>query len=52
MPWHTGGLRAAFIWEDFMNTWKLLGGLAMATFVAGLLMNLRDIRRYVRITTM
>jgi|HubBroStandDraft_1064217.scaffolds.fasta_scaffold34236_2 hypothetical protein len=35
-----------------MNTWKLLGGLAVAAVVAGLLVNLRDIRRYIKITTM
>jgi hypothetical protein len=35
-----------------MNKWKLFGGLALATMVAGLLINLRDIRRYVRISTM
>jgi hypothetical protein len=35
-----------------MNKWKLFGGLAAATIVAGLLINLRDIRRYIRISTM
>jgi len=35
-----------------MNKWKLVGGLAMATLVAGFLINLRDIRRYIRISSM
>ena len=35
-----------------MDKWKLFGGLAVATIVAGLLINLRDIRRYIRISTM
>jgi hypothetical protein len=35
-----------------MNTWKLFGGLAVATLVAGFLINLKDIRRYIKITTM
>jgi hypothetical protein len=35
-----------------MNAWKFVGGLAVATLVAGLLVNLRDIRRYIRISTM
>jgi hypothetical protein len=35
-----------------MNKWKLFGGLAVATLVAGLLINLRDIRRYIKISTM
>jgi len=35
-----------------MNRWKLFGGLALATFVAGLLINLQDIRRYIKISTM
>jgi hypothetical protein len=35
-----------------MNTWKLVGGLALASIVAGLLINLRDIRRYIKISTM
>lgn len=35
-----------------MNTLKVVGGIAVATLVAGLLFNLRDIRRYIRISTM
>jgi len=35
-----------------MITLKFFGGFALATLVAGVLMNLRDIRRYIRITTM
>ena len=32
--------------------WKWLGTIAMATVVAGLLINLKDIARYVKISTM
>lgn len=35
-----------------MNAFKFASGLALATLVAGLLFNLRDIRRYIRISTM
>ena len=35
-----------------MNTWKFLGGLAMATVIAGLLFNMKDIARYIKISTM
>jgi len=37
---------------DIMNTWKFVGGLAVATVVAGVLFNLKDIQRYIRISTM
>ncbi len=32
--------------------WKWIGGLAMATVVAGVLLNIKDIARYVRISSM
>ena len=35
-----------------MNTWKLVSGIALATVVAGLLINLKDIQRYIKISTM
>jgi hypothetical protein len=35
-----------------MNTWKLFGGIALATVLAGVLFNLRDIQRYIKISTM
>jgi hypothetical protein len=35
-----------------MNALKLFGGLAIATLVAGVLFNLKDIQRYIRVTTM
>jgi hypothetical protein len=49
---HAGYPRALSGREGFMNRWKLFGGLALATFVAGLLINLQDIRRYIKISTM
>jgi hypothetical protein len=35
-----------------MTAWKFVGGLAMATIIAGLLFNLKDIARYIKISTM
>lgn len=35
-----------------MNRWKFVGGLAVATVIAGLLFNLKDIARYIKISTM
>jgi hypothetical protein len=35
-----------------MKAWKFVGGLAVATVVAGLLFNLKDIARYIKISTM
>lgn len=32
--------------------WKLFSGLAVATLVAGVLLNLKDIRRYIKISSM
>ncbi len=32
--------------------WKLFGSLAVATLVSGMIYNLRDIRRYIKISTM
>ena len=41
---------------DYKNrnslVWKLVGGVALALFAAGVISNLRDIKRYVRISTM
>jgi hypothetical protein len=35
-----------------MNITKLAAGLAIAAFAAGIIMNLQDIRRYIRIRNM
>jgi hypothetical protein len=35
-----------------MKGWKIFGGLAVATLVAGVLMNLKDIVRYIKISNM
>jgi hypothetical protein len=35
-----------------MKAWKFVGGLAIAAVVAGLLFNLKDIQRYIKISTM
>jgi hypothetical protein len=35
-----------------MKGWRILGGLAIATLVAGVLVNIKDIVRYIRITNM
>lgn len=32
--------------------WKLVGGVGLAALAAGLVVNLHDIRRYIKITTM
>jgi len=36
-----------------MNNWKkVVGSIAIATVVCGLIFNLKDIQRYIRISTM
>ncbi len=35
-----------------MKTWKIAASLAMAAVVAGIIVNLPDIRRYIKISTM
>jgi hypothetical protein len=32
--------------------WKLLGGTALALVIAGLMVNLPDVKRYIKISTM
>jgi hypothetical protein len=44
--------RVLFLTLEGFMTWKLFGGLALATLVAGVLVNLKDIRRYIKISTM
>lgn len=34
------------------SVWSLVGGLALVAIAAGLIVNLPDIKRYIRITTM
>jgi len=35
-----------------MKNWKIFGGIALATFMAGLLFNLKDLQRYIKLSTM
>jgi hypothetical protein len=35
-----------------MKTWKILGYVAMATVIIGIVANLNDVRRYIRMQTM
>jgi hypothetical protein len=38
--------------EDSMSTWEVIGYVALSAVVIGILANLRDIKRYIRISTM
>lgn len=35
-----------------MSTWEVIGYVALSAVVIGILANLRDIKRYIRISTM
>jgi hypothetical protein len=35
-----------------MNTWEIVGYVILAALAIGILVNVRDIRRYIRIRTM
>jgi len=35
-----------------MNTWEIVGSVALAALAIGILVNIRDIMKYIRIRTM
>jgi hypothetical protein len=35
-----------------MNTWEIVGYAMLAAFAIGIIVNIRDIKRYIRIRTM
>jgi hypothetical protein len=35
-----------------MNTWEIVGYVILAAFAIGIIVNIRDIRRYIRMKTM
>jgi hypothetical protein len=51
--WHCAcSVTAEFAMQQNMKTTKVLGYLTLTAIVAGVLANIKDIRRYIRISTM
>jgi hypothetical protein len=38
--------------EEFMTAWKMIGYVTVGAVILGLLVNINDIKRYIRISTM